>query len=518
MSTYIPLFLKYRSQKFSELIGQDVSVRVLTAAVIKNRLSGAILFTGIRGTGKTSTARILARALNCPNRPETSAEPCCMCKTCQDILGERHMDVIEIDAASHTSVDDVRELIESCKYKPVECKYKIYIIDEVHMLSKSAFNALLKTLEEPPPHVKFLFATTETYRVPETVLSRCLKFDLKPIPVNLLAQHLANILNQEGVSADVEALNIIARASGGSARDSISILEQAINFCEKVSVEAVKTLLGHGDYAVVYEAVKACLLGDAKNSIVKFREYSKSGGLPAELINRMLEIVHWLTCKKTSIQPFDDNFAQGELKNDLENSVLPKMSVAGLSRMWQACFRALEEIKLAPQPDYATEAILIRLCYLAKLPELTDILSSLDKNRPETGICQLKEVEPKTELQTITDIDSLLECLTKNREAILLNELKQCAAVAECNPPILVLAQKQKLSDGFEKRLEMTLSRLTNEKWHVTISSDNPSLLSISEQDKIRQSEEISAIEKSDFIRTAKDLFPQAKLKITKKE
>lgn len=379
MSAYIPLFLKYRPQKFSDLVGQDVLVRILTNAIMKNRLSGAILFTGIRGTGKTSTARILAKALNCQNRPENSAEPCCTCKICQDILAERHMDVIEIDAASHTSVDDVRELIESCKYKPVECSYKVYIIDEVHMLSKSAFNALLKTLEEPPAHVKFLFATTELYRVPETVLSRCLKFECRPVPINLLAQHLANILNLEGIAADIEALNVIARASGNSVRDSISILEQAINLCNKISIDAVKRLLGHGDYLVVYEVIKSCLLGDAKASIGKFREYSKGGGLPSELINRMLEIVHWLMCKKTSVAPLDEDFAQNELKIDLENHVLPKMSIAGLSRTWQACLHALEEIRLAAQPEYAAEMILVRLCYLAQLPELADIVNSLDE-------------------------------------------------------------------------------------------------------------------------------------------
>jgi DNA polymerase-3 subunit gamma/tau len=252
MSHYIPLATKYRPQKFSQVVGQDITVRIITRGMQKNRLGSALLFAGTRGVGKTTIARILAKALRCTH---SDPEPCGKCESCLGFLRDNQIDVIEIDAASNTGVEDVREIIESCRYRPTTGQYKIFIIDEVHMLSKSAFNALLKTLEEPPEHVKFLMATTETHKIPETILSRVLRFDLKRVDQDLIAQYLSTICNQEDISANADALSLIARAADGSIRDSLSILDQAINLAEgnRIDLQDVKDLLNFAEDADLIE-------------------------------------------------------------------------------------------------------------------------------------------------------------------------------------------------------------------------------------------------------------------------
>ncbi len=519
-STYLPLSLKYRSRTLEDLIGQDVLVQILTNAIVKDRLNGGIIFTGIRGTGKTSTARILARALNCSKRAQNSAQPCGTCKTCQEILLERHMDVIEIDAASHTSVDDIREIIESCKYKPIECKYKIYIIDEVHMLSKSAFNALLKTLEEPPSHVKFLFATTEIHKVPDTILSRCLNFELKPVPTNVLAQHFANILNQESIPAEIDALNTVARAAKGSVRDGLTMLEQVISFCnyQKITSEATQQILGYGDYTLAFETIKHTLLGNAKEAITAVREYFNSGGSALELLNKALTLTHWLICEKNQTPvSLTDAEIQDDFKQIAKKQLLDKLSIAGLSRIWQALIKGVEEIKFADMPNQAMEVVLIRVCYLSELPELSDLVNGL-KNAPKV----LSDIEQTSPPQLkISTVEQLLDALEKNKEVLTLNELKESLSIINFSPPVITITRKKDFKEDFPKRFTSLLNNLTQQDWKITIQQTDEnaqSTPSIYEQEQKIDMEALSKVHNCDIIKTAEKLFPNAKIAINKEE
>src|SRR4249919_1325241 len=299
---YRVLARKYRPQTFAELIGQDAMVRTLGNAIARDRLAHAFLMTGVRGVGKTSTARLIAKALNCvgsDGQGGPTIDPCGVCEPCRAITEGRHIDVIEMDAASHTGVDDVREIIEAVRYASVSARYKIYIIDEVHMLSKSAFNALLKTLEEPPEHVKFLFATTEVNKVPVTVLSRCQRFDLRRIPAEKLAAHFAEVSKAEGVEVEAEALGMIARAAEGSARDGLSILDQAIaHGAGAVTSEQVRDMLGLADRGRIRRLLQLVLSGDATAALAELDETHELGIDPTQLLRGLMESLHAATRAK----------------------------------------------------------------------------------------------------------------------------------------------------------------------------------------------------------------------------
>lgn len=304
---YRVLARKYRPQTFSELIGQDAMVTTLGNAIKRDRLAHAFLMTGVRGVGKTSTARLIAKALNCvgpDGQGGPTINPCGVCEPCRAIAEGRHIDVIEMDAASHTGVDDVREIIDAARYAAVSARYKIYIVDEVHMLSKNAFNALLKTLEEPPAHVKFLFATTEVNKVPITVLSRCQRFDLRRISAEQLAEHFAFVCREEGVEAEPEALMLIARAAEGSARDGLSILDQAIAHAGLegggVSAAAVRQMLGLSDRGAVRDLMALLLAGDAAGALASLRRQYDYGVDPQSVLRALLETVHGITLAKVS--------------------------------------------------------------------------------------------------------------------------------------------------------------------------------------------------------------------------
>src|SRR5918997_806328 len=299
---YRVLARKYRPQSFDQLIGQDAMVQTLANAVRRERLAHAFLLTGFRGVGKTSTARLIAKALNCVGKDGQSGptiEPCGVCEPCVAIAEGRHIGVVEMDAASHTGVDDVREIIEAVRYAAVSARYKVYIVDEVHMLSKNAFNALLKTLEEPPAHVKFLFATTEVNKVPVTVLSRCQRFDLRRIPAELLASHFAHVAQAESVEVEPEALALIARAAEGSARDGLSILDQAIaHGAGAVTAEQVRAMLGLSDRGATRHLLGLLLTGDAPAALAALRDQYDLGVEPSALLRGLLEAVHGITRAK----------------------------------------------------------------------------------------------------------------------------------------------------------------------------------------------------------------------------
>src|SRR5688500_5201481 len=353
---YRVLARKYRPQSFQELIGQDAMVKTLANAIERGRIAHAFLLTGVRGVGKTSTARLVAKALNCvgaDGQGSPTIDPCGTCEHCVAIAEGRHIDVIEMDAASHTGVDDVREIIEAVRYASVSARYKIYIIDEVHMLSKNAFNALLKTLEEPPEHVKFLFATTEVAKVPVTVLSRCQRFDLRRIPAEKLIDHFAEIAKAEEIAAEPEALAMIARAAEGSARDGLSILDQAIALGSgAVTAEQVRFMLGLSDRGATRGLLGLLLSGDAPGALAALRDQYDLGVEPSALIRGLLEAVHGVTRAKAGAKP--DPLQSAEERESAE-AMAGKLGWATLHRLWQMLLKGLTDVGIAPAPREAAE-------------------------------------------------------------------------------------------------------------------------------------------------------------------
>ncbi len=380
---YRVLARKYRPARFADLIGQDVLVRTLANAFAANRLAHAWLLTGVRGVGKTTTARIVARALNCIGADGAatapSAEPCGVCEHCRAIAGDRHVDVLEMDAASRTGVDDVREIVESVRYAPASGRYKVYIVDEVHMLSTAAFNALLKTLEEPPPHVKFVFATTEARKIPVTVLSRCQRFDLRRVEAARLAEHLASVAEREGAEAGAEALALIARAADGSVRDALSLLDQAIGDAagKPVAAAAVRDMLGLADRERVFDLLERTLDGGLAAALDLLEAQDAAGADPATVLEDMLGLAHWLTRLKLTPEAAADP-GLPEAERVRARALAEKLAVAELTRAWQILLKGLAETREAPAPLQAAEMVLIRLAHAAALPPPAELVRRLE--------------------------------------------------------------------------------------------------------------------------------------------
>jgi DNA polymerase-3 subunit gamma/tau len=407
-AAYRVLARKYRPATFADLIGQEAMVRTLTNALRSGRLAHAFVMTGVRGVGKTTTARIIARALNCigpggagrPNQKpgaadaagssdmgasapggkgSPTAEPCGQCEHCRAIAEDRHVDVLEMDAASRTGVDDIRELIEGVRYRPTTARYKIYIVDEVHMLSKNAFNALLKTLEEPPPHVKFVFATTEIRKIPVTVLSRCQRFDLRRIDEDVLRAHLRRIAEREGAKIADAALGLIARAADGSVRDGLSLLDQAISHVQdarEVGEADVRAMLGLADRSLTFDLVEAALAGDAARTLAVLAQQHDAGAESAQAIEDALGLVHWLTRIKLVPEAADD-LAAPELERKRGRALAEKLSIPSLARAWQILLKGLSETRSAPNGAEAAAMVLVRLAYASSLPTPEEAIRAL---------------------------------------------------------------------------------------------------------------------------------------------
>ncbi len=385
MGAYRVLARKYRPQNFKDLIGQEAMVRTLRNAFSSGRIAQAYILTGVRGVGKTTTARILARALNyepmdgAPGGPSLDLDV--PGRHCRDIIESRHVDVMEMDAASNTSINDIREIIESARYRPVMARYKVYIIDEVHMLSTAAFNGLLKTLEEPPEHVKFIFATTEIRKVPVTVLSRCQRFDLRRVEAGVLAEHLKGICAKEGVAIEAEALSIVARAAEGSVRDSLSLLDQAIaHGGGQVSAEEVRRLLGLADKGRVIDLFEALMKGDMPRALHDFRDQYDSGADPAVILTDLAEFTHLVTRLKIVPEAANDA-ALVEAERVRGGEMAKGLSMRVLARAWQMLQKGIGEVQQAPKPVQAAEMVLVRLAYAADLPTPDEALRRL-KDQP----------------------------------------------------------------------------------------------------------------------------------------
>ncbi|MBT6362679.1 MAG: DNA polymerase III subunit gamma/tau [Rhodospirillaceae bacterium] len=377
---YQVLARKYRPTDFSGLIGQETLVQTLSNAIKQSRLAHAFVLTGVRGIGKTTTARIIARALNCDGegRDGPTVDPCGVCEQCQAINQDRHMDVLEMDAASRTGVDDIRELIEGVRYKPTSARYKVYIIDEVHMLSRNAFNALLKTLEEPPEHVKFIFATTEIGKIPVTVLSRCQRFDLRRIDMDQLSAHFKSIITQEGAALSDEAVHLISRAADGSVRDGLSLLDQAIahNADGEITADHIRDMLGLADRSQTFELIEAVMKGEIAEALEMMGALYVAGADPAVLLEDMLEITHWVTRIKI-VPGVADEPGVPEIERVQGKIMAEGLSMAALSRAWQMLMKGLGEVRMAPRPEQAAEMVLVRLAYAADLPTPADAIKAI---------------------------------------------------------------------------------------------------------------------------------------------
>jgi DNA polymerase-3 subunit gamma/tau len=537
---YRVLARKYRPVDFTTLVGQEAMVRTLRNAIATGRIAHAFMLTGVRGVGKTTTARIIARALNCVGPDGTggpTVDPCGVCDNCKAITEDRHVDVIEMDAASRTGIDDVRELIEGVRYRPVSARYKVYIIDEVHMLSEKAFNALLKTLEEPPPHVKFLFATTEIRKVPVTVLSRCQRFDLKRVPQETLVEHFNKIAQAEKVEISPEALTLLARAADGSVRDGLSMLDQAIAHGGGVVDSAqVRDMLGLADRSRVLELFEKVMRGDAPGVVSALGEMHDSGADPVVVLQDLLELTHWVTRLKVAPEAAAST-ADSERAQGL--SMAGKLSMASLTRAWTLLLKGLHETLAAPSPLRAAEMALIRLCYVADLPSPGDAIKALQNgggvatgapgpaaprgNGAGGGAAARLATQPVTAVapqpampapRNFTEVVALFE--TK-REARLVHSLMHHVHEVRCEPGLIEFRPEPKAPTDLAPRLSELLSQWTGRRWIASVSSaeGKPTLI---QQKAIKADDLRSSAETNELVLAILKTFPGAKLDMVRRK
>jgi DNA polymerase-3 subunit gamma/tau len=513
-SPYRVLARKYRPQTFAELIGQDAMVTTLGNAISRDRIAHAFLLTGVRGVGKTSTARLIAKALNCigpDGQGGPTITPCNVCEPCRAIAEGRHIDVIEMDAASHTGVEDIREIIDAVRYSAVSARYKIYIIDEVHMLSKNAFNALLKTLEEPPEHVKFFLATTEVNKVPVTVLSRCQRFDLRRIPAEKLADHFAEVSKAEGVEVEAEALGMIARAAEGSARDGLSILDQAIaHGAGAVTAVQVRDMLGLADRGRIRRLLQLVLAGDAGAALAELDQAHELGIDPTQLLRGLMESLHSVTRAKAGA-PADALQSAEERGSAAE--MAQKLGWGTIHRLWQLLLKGLQDVEIAPDPREAAEMALLRLIHAADMPDPAALIAQLTGEGASTATTPARTAAapsaPKAQLPA--DFRALLELLEANGKHSLAIQLHDQVGLVRYAPPELVLKPMRPLGSDWSRDLAMSLKAATGASWQVLLSDEagEPSLL---DQEKMAEERVRADVLGDPNVRAVMDVFPDAEL------
>lgn len=499
---YVVLARKYRPQNFEDLLGQDALVQTLTNAIQNNRLHHAYILTGIRGVGKTTTARLIARALNCTGadgKGGPTIHPCGVCDNCKAIAAGRHMDVMELDAASHTGVDDIRELLDSARYAPTNARYKVYIIDEVHMLSKGAFNALLKTLEEPPAHVKFIFATTEIRKVPVTILSRCQRFDLQRLSVETLTQLFTKILANENIPAETEALDIIAKAADGSARDGLSLLDQAIVLSNgNINTDVVKKMLGLADRSQTLTLFENLVNGNMEAVLKDISEQYTNGATPMIVLQDLINITHDLA-KVKIIPALLNSTSLSEIEKKTFATLSTSCSLAVLSKIWQMLIKGISEINMAPSAVEALEMILLRVAYSASLPTPYEILNEVKKNSDLAGISSVYSgqsallqnsaaaapvsvppsgTEKKNDLTATVSagetsgfntVEDLLRYLEGIKKALIEYSIKHDVCIREFSDGHIAMNIAPSIHQDFIMNLHKLLSEATGRQWEIEI-------------------------------------------------
>ena len=526
---YRVLARKYRPQTFSELIGQEAMVRTLANAIARDRLAHAFLMTGVRGVGKTSTARLIAKALNCvgpDGEGGPTIDPCGQCEPCTAIAEGRHIDVIEMDAASNTGVDDVREIIEQVRYAAVSARYKIYIIDEVHMLSRNAFNALLKTLEEPPPHVKFLFATTEVDKLPVTVLSRTQRFDLRRIPAPMLAEHFARVCGLEGVEAEAEALSIIANAAEGSVRDGLSILDQAIAHADldgegKVTAERVRDMLGLADKSAQRRLLGHLLEGDAKALLAAVDEQYALGVEPLALMRALMDLTHRITLAQVSGAEPD---APAEEERAALADFAARLGAGELHRLWQLLLKGHDEIRTGPDPLVSLQMALLRILHAAQMPDPGKLAKRIEE-LAAGGFAAAPATAAATESAApaapgaaappasadLPDWARLVEQVDASGQLHAAEMMRSRVRVIELAAERLVFERVDNFSDDPAPEIREALFKLTGRRWHVERGS-GPAQPSLHEAAEAEAQAEDARIRSDPLVKATFAAFPEAEL------
>lgn len=482
-ANYTVLARKYRSQDFQSLIGQDVLVKTLTTAINTGRIAHAYIFTGIRGTGKTSTARILAKALNCQSADRATATPCGVCENCRAIAAGQHIDVMEIDAASHTGVDNMREILDAAQYRPTNGRYKVYIIDEVHMLSVSAFNALLKTLEEPPAHVIFILATTEIRKVPVTILSRCQRFDLVRVPVDTLKKHFAWIATQEKIELTDGANEMLARAADGSVRDGLSLLDQAIaQTGGHVDEEAVLNMLKRADRNVVVDFMKTILSGDVATALDKVDEIYTNGADLSILLTDMMEWTHWATRMHPALRAGEvQNLPYTADQREQMREINSRTSLNTLSRLWQVMVAAVPEMQSAGNQKQCFDMLIVRMMHIAQMPSVDEIIRQNKSAQPDVAkpAPVTESAQPKAvEIKSGKDLADLMQA---NKEILLYSYYSSNIEISEISGTEIKYFDRGN-DETFPHKLADFLIKKTGKNWTLSRQSESVHATTITEQ------------------------------------
>jgi len=520
---YRVLARKYRPQTFSALIGQEPMVQTLANAIKRDRLAHAFLMTGVRGVGKTSTARLIAKALNCigpDGQGGPTIDPCGVCEPCRAIAEGRHIDVIEMDAASHTGVDDVREIIEAVRYAAVSARYKIYIIDEVHMLSRNAFNALLKTLEEPPSHVKFLFATTEVDKLPVTVLSRTQRFDLRRIPTDRLAEHFAWVCEQEGVEAEPEALGLIAAAAEGSVRDGLSILDQAIAHADldsdaMVTAARVRDMLGLADAGAQRRMLGCILEGEPKAMLDAVADQYALGVEPLALMRSLMEIVHRITVMQIGGAMPD---LLGEEERGQLSDWAERLTPGQLHRLWQLLLKGYEEVKTAPDPLVSAQMALLRLIHAADAPDPGSLIKRMEElakgmpAAPAEGSAPAPAAgdAPQSHNAPPADFPALVSRVEEAGEYIAASIMRLQLRVISLEDGAITFARAPEYRDRIDAELRAALHKVTGRSWVLNEVSDAAAPPSMAEADQAKAATLRAEMEAHPLMQAVRSAFPQA--------
>ena len=555
------LALKYRPKNFKELIGQDIMVETVTNSIKLNKLPNAYLLTGIRGVGKTTTARLIAKALNCEK--DFLKEENCVCSHCEEIANSKHLDVLEMDAASRTGIDDVRELIESSKYNPTSAKYKVVILDEVHMLSKQAFNGLLKTLEEPPPHLKFIFATTEVKKIPVTIISRCQRFDLHRVPIKDLLGNLKKILKLENGKITDRALILIAKAAEGSVRDSLSLLDRALatQDIEEKEIDDVfvRKMLGIADRSKILNLLTFIFQGEQKKSLTLLKEMINEGIEPSNFLNDLLEIVYFIQQKK-SIGSFDSDLSIPESEQEIIDKISSNINMPTLVVFWQLILKALDELSIVSNPILSLEMLVVRLTHLKEMPSYESILELLKKNnlsqevennnatidlsankkkfanedkevikiskdqikntaqtKPDLSFSDQKIPAKDIEVKKVLSFEDLITLSSTKKEIQLKYDLENNVNLIKFSEGKIDISFNEKLDKNFVRNLSKKLLEWTGNRWVITLAKQ-AGQKTFSELKELKKKELFDQEKKSEIYKKFKNVFSDAELLEVKKK